>query len=247
MTGTGDKRNRTRPKMRRAAGRDVGEDVHHQRRLAMVSEQIEKRGVTDPRVLAAMAAVPRHRFVPKLRVGEAYRDHPLPIAASQTISQPYIVALMAEAAEIGPDDRVLEVGTGSGYGAAVLGELAAEVVTVERHRKLADAAAGVLTELGYANVTVVGADGTVGYPPGAPYAAVVVTASTARIPPPLVEQLADGGRLIVPVGSPASVQILTRVRRTGTQTSSEILARVRFVPLIGDPEGDGRTSVLPKS
>ena len=150
MTGTGDKRNRTRPKMRRAAGRDVGEDVHHQRRLAMVSEQIEKRGVTDPRVLAAMAAVPRHRFVPKLRVGEAYRDHPLPIAASQTISQPYIVALMAEAAEIGPDDRVLEVGTGSGYGAAVLGELAAEVVTVERHRKLADAAAGVLTELGYA-------------------------------------------------------------------------------------------------
>ena len=247
MASTGDKQNRIRRRKRRAISRDVGEDVHRQRRLAMVSNQIENRGVSDPRVLAAMAVVPRHRFVPKSRVGEAYRDHPLPIAASQTISQPYIVALMAEAAEIGPDDRVLEVGTGSGYGAAVLGELAAEVVTVERHRKLADAAAGVLTELGYANVTVVGADGTVGYPPGAPYAAVVVTASTARIPPPLVEQLADGGRLIVPLGAPASVQDLTRLRRTGNQTSTENLARVRFVPLIGDPDGDGTTSVPRKS
>ena len=235
MANSGDKQNRTRRGMRRATRPDVGEDVHRERRLAMVSNQIKNRGVTDARVLAAMAAVPRHRFVPKLRVGQAYQDHPLPIAASQTISQPYIVALMAEAAEIGPDDRVLEVGTGSGYGAAVLAELAAEVVTVERHRKLADAAAEVLAELGYANVTVANADGSLGYPPSAPYGAMVVTASTAHIPPPLVEQLTDGGRLIIPLGSPTEVQHLTRVRRTDTQVSSEILASVRFVPFVVDP------------
>ena len=179
-----------------------------------------------------MRSVPRHRFVSRALAGDAYQDHPLPIAAGQTISQPYIVALMAEAAAIRPDDRVLEVGTGSGYGAAVLAELAASVVTVERHRKLADAAARVLTELGYANVTVVRADGSQGHSPGAPYDAVVVTAAAPVIPPPLVEQLADGGRLVIPVGPPSLSQNLTLVRRTGDQTTTKQFCPVRFVPLV---------------
>lgn len=200
----------------------------------MVDKQIKKRGVVDPRVLAAMAAVPRHRFVPKMLTKQAYADHPLPIPASQTISQPYMVALMAEAAEISPSDRVLEVGTGSGYGAAVLSELAADVVTVERHQKLADAAREMLDELGYDNVTVLNADGSLGYLARAPYAAVVVTASSETIPARLVEQLADGGRLIIPLGSLGEVQHLTRLRRTGDQSTTESLGWVRFVPLIED-------------
>ena len=200
----------------------------------MVDKQIRNRGVVDPRVLAAMAAVPRHRFVPELLTNQAYQDHPLPIAANQTISQPYMVALMAEAAEIGPNDHVLEVGTGSGYGAAVLSELAADVVTVERHKKLADAARKVLADLDYDNVTVVKADGSLGYPPGAPFAAVVVTASSETIPARLVEQLADGGRLIIPLGSLGEVQHLTRLRKTGDQSTTETLGWVRFVPLIED-------------
>ena len=163
-------------------------------------------------------------------------DHPLPIAAGQTISQPYIVALMAEAAAIRPDDRVLEVGTGSGYGAAVLAELATSVVSIERHRKLADIAARVLDELGYSNVTVVRGDGSFGYPSGAPFDAVVVTAAAPAIPPPLVEQLADGGRLVIPVGPPSSAQNLTLVTRAGHKTTSERFCPVRFVPLV---VGDG--------
>ncbi len=200
----------------------------------MVDKQMRNRGVNDRRVLAAMESVPRHLFVEESLAGTAYQDHPLPIAASQTISQPYIVALMAEAAEITPDDRVLEVGTGSGYGAAVLAELAAEVITVERHQKLADAAAELLAELGYDNVKVVRADGTLGYAQGAPYSAVVVTASTENTPSPLIEQLADGGRLIIPLGPLGEVQHLTRLKRTGNATTTEALGRVRFVPLIAD-------------
>ena len=200
----------------------------------MVRRQIEGRGIGDQRVLAAMRSVPRHRFVARRLSGDAYKDHPLPIAAGQTISQPYIVALMAEAAAIGPDDRVLEVGTGSGYGAAVLAELAASVVSVERHRKLADAAARVLAELGYANATVLCADGSQGHPPGAPYDAVVVTAAAPRIPPQLVDQLADGGRLVIPVGLPSFSQNLTLVRRVGDETTSERFCPVRFVPLVID-------------
>ena len=200
----------------------------------MVDRQIKNRGVTDPRVLAAMESVPRHLFVQDSLAATAYQDHPLPIAADQTISQPYIVALMAEAAEITPHERVLEVGTGSGYGAAVLAELAAEVITVERHQNLADRAAEVLTELGCHNVTVVNADGTRGYSQGAPYSAVVVTASTQNIPSPLIAQLADGGRLIIPLGSLGEVQQLTRLRRTGDRTTTETLGAVRFVPLIAD-------------
>ena len=200
----------------------------------MVRRQIEGRGVCDPRVLAAMRSVPRHRFVSRTLAGDAYKDHPLPISVGQTISQPYIVALMAEAAAIGPDDRVLEVGTGSGYGAAVLAELAASVVSVERHRKLADGAARVLGELGYANATVVCGDGSQGYQSGAPYAAVVVTAAALSIPPQLVDQLADGGRLVIPVGPPSLSQNLTLITRMGDETTSKQFCPVRFVPLVED-------------
>ena len=235
MSSGHDKPNRRRQTKRALARGAVAKDVYRKRRLAMVNKQINNRGVTDPRVLAAMESVPRHLFVQESLAETAYQDHPLPIAASQTISQPYIVALMAEAAEITPQDRVLEVGTGSGYGAAVLAGLAAEVITVERHQNLADAAAKVLAELGYHNVTVVKADGTLGYPRGAPYSAVVVTASTENTPSPLVEQLADGGRLVIPLGPLGQVQHLTRLKRTGNQTTTETLGRVRFVPLIADP------------
>ena len=210
----------------------ASEDRHRDRRMAMVRRQIEGRGVCDPRVLDAMRTVPRHRFVARSLAGDAYKDYPLAIPAGQTISQPYIVALMAEAAAIGLQDRVLEVGTGSGYGAAVLAELAASVVSVERHRKLADAAARVLAELGYATATVVCADGSQGHPPGAPYDAVVVTAAASRIPPALIDQLADGGRLVIPVGPPSFSQNLTLVTRKGDETSSKRFCPVRFVPLV---------------
>ena len=210
----------------------AAEDRHRHRRLAMVRRQIEGRGVCDPRVLEAMRTVPRHRFVARSLAGDAYKDYPLAISAGQTISQPYIVALMAEAAAIGPQDRVLEVGTGSGYGAAVLAKLAASVVSVERHRKLADAAARVLAELEYATAIVVCADGSQGHPPGAPYDAVVVTAAASRIPPALIDQLADGGRLVIPVGPPSFSQNLTLVTRKGDETFSKRFCPVRFVPLI---------------
>ncbi len=213
----------------------AAEDRHRDPRLAMVRRQIEGRGVCDPRVLAAMKSVPRHRFVSRSLASDAYKDHPLPIPAGQTISQPYIVALMAEAAAIGPDDRVLEVGTGSGYGAAVLAELAGSVVSVERHRKLADAAARVLSKLEYANTTVVCADGSQGHQPGAPYDAVVVTAAASSIPPALVDQLADGGRLVIPLGPPSQSQNLTLITRTGDKTTSKRFCPVRFVPLVKGP------------
>lgn len=234
MVSGQDKPRRRRKSARAPARRNNAEDVHRKRRQAMVDEQIKKRGVTDPRVLAAMESVPRHLFVRESLAATAYKDHPLPIAADQTISQPYVVALMAEAAEITPHERILEVGTGSGYGAAVLAELAAEVITVERHQNLAGRATEVLAELGYHNVTVAETDGSLGYAPRAPYSAVLVTASTPTIPDLLVDQLADGGRLIIPLGPLGQVQQLTRLRRTGDRTTTETLGAVRFVPLISD-------------
>ena len=208
------------------------QDRHDDRRLTMVRRQIEGRGVRDPQVLDAMRTVPRHRFVARTLAGDAYKDHPLPIGAGQTISQPYIVALMAEAAAIGPDHRVLEVGTGSGYGAAVLAELGSSVITAERHRKLANSAARILAELGYDNATVVCADGSQGHPPGAPYDAVVVTAAAPSIPSALIDQLADGGRMVIPVGPASFSQNLTLVRREGDETTYERFCPVRFVPLV---------------
>ena len=204
------------------------------RRLKMVKQHIVRRGVTDGRVLQAMQTVQRERFIAGDLIEVAYDDRPLPIEDNQTISQPFIVALMAEAAELKPSDRVLEVGTGSGYGATVLGCIADEVWTVERHQALADQARRRLDELGFDNVHVVTGDGTLGWLGRAPYDAIVVTADAPTVPPALIEQLADRGRLIIPVGPDGGVQQLVRVRRLGDEIIEENLGSVQFVPLIGE-------------
>jgi protein-L-isoaspartate(D-aspartate) O-methyltransferase len=201
-------------------------------RAKMVRNQIEARGVHDPRVLAAMRAVPRHRFVPAYQIASAYRDSPLPIGEGQTISQPYIVALMSEMLELTGDEKVLEIGTGSGYQAAILGQLAAEVISVERFESLAQEARARLQELGYHNVRVDVGDGSLGWPPDAPYDAIIVTAASPELPPPLEDQLAEGGRLVAPVG-PRWTQHLVRVRRRKGKLHREKTIGVAFVPLIG--------------
>lgn len=204
----------------------------------MVERQIAGRGVSDERVLSAMRSIPREHFVDPADVREAYEDHPLPIGDGQTISQPYVVALMAEAAELEPDSRVLEVGTGSGYGAAVLGRIAAQVWTIERHAELARTAVPALRAAGVCNVHVLHGDGSRGWPAEAPYDAIVVTAAGEAVPDALLDQLADGGRLIMPVGDPAA-QELTRIRRVGERFEREELGAVRFVPLLPDvPDPD---------
>jgi protein-L-isoaspartate(D-aspartate) O-methyltransferase len=200
----------------------------------MVRRHLAGRDITDPEVLRAMGTVPRERFVPPSARAHAYDDRALPIDAGQTISQPYIVALMSQALELDASSRVLEIGTGSGYAAAVLGEIAAHVDTVERHRELVAGATAALADLGYTNVAVHEGDGSLGWPEGAPYDAVVVTASGPSVPEALVEQLADGGRLVLPVGGRAGDQRLVRVRRHGLTVTEEDLGGVAFVPLIGD-------------
>jgi protein-L-isoaspartate(D-aspartate) O-methyltransferase len=201
----------------------------------MVDEQLERRGISDPLVLDAMASVPREAFVPPELRAEAYADGPLPIGESQTISQPFIVALMIEALELTGGERVLEVGGGSGYAAAVLARIAEEVYSVERHRSLADQAAARLRELGVENVEVICADGTRGWPERAPYDAIVVAAGAPVVPRPLEEQLAVGGRLVIPVGGVRTVQELLRVTRISeTEYRREKLTDVRFVPLVGE-------------
>lgn len=205
-----------------------------ERRERMVERDIAGRGVVDPGVLAAMRSVPRHRFVPDELVDDAHDDRALPIGAGQTISQPYVVALMAEAAELTPTSRVLEIGTGSGYGAAVLGAVAAEVWTIERHDSLAVVARDRLVDAGCDNVHVVVGDGTGGLPDHAPFDAIVVTAAAADVPPALVDQLADGGRLIMPVGSPRGGQQLRRIRRRADRLEEDDLGSVRFVPLVAE-------------
>jgi protein-L-isoaspartate(D-aspartate) O-methyltransferase len=201
-------------------------------RNRMVDTQIEIRGVTDLRVLAAMRRVPRHRFVPQSLWDQAYNDYPLPIGEDQTISQPYIVALMTEALELKSTDRVLEIGTGSGYQAAVLAELAAEVYSIDRLASLAEQAQKVLAELGYKNFHVRVGDGTLGWPEEAPFEAILVTAGAPQVPRPLVEQLALGGRLVIPVGDRFS-QTLTRVLKTEDGVKYDYLGGCRFVRLIG--------------
>ncbi len=205
----------------------------------MVERDVAARGVTQRSVLDAMAAVPRERFVPEDLAEFAYDDTPLSIAEGQTISQPYIVAVMAEAAELGPDDRVLEIGAGSGYGAAVLGRVADEVWTVERHAALAHDAAAALAGVGADNVHVLHGDGTLGWPERAPFDAIVVTAGAPVVPDALLEQLADGGRLVMPVGPETRGQELLRIRRRGDSFSEEHLGAVRFVPLIPDDVAPG--------
>lgn len=201
-------------------------------RTAMVRDQIERRGIHDPRVLQAMCSVPRHRFVPSSMQDYAYKDGPLPIGMGQTISQPYIVAAMTSLLELYGEERVLEIGTGSGYQAAILGELAQTVHTVELHTPLALQAEALLRELGYQNVYVHNADGSFGWQPAAPYHAILVTAAAPRIPGPLIEQLSEGGRLIIPVGY-RDGQMLERWRKAGEQIHRESLFPVAFVPFRG--------------
>jgi protein-L-isoaspartate(D-aspartate) O-methyltransferase len=214
-------------------GKNANKIDYEKQREQMVKTQIVSRGIRDERVLAAMRAVPRHRFVPDHVVGSAYRDSPLPIGGGQTISQPYIVALMTELLQLQVSDKVLEIGTGSGYQAAVLAQIAAEVITVERIPALAKDAFQTLTDLGYENIGVKVSDGTLGWPDEAPYDVIIVTAAAPSIPDPLKEQLADGGRLVAPVG-PRRAQTLQRVRRTGDRFHTESLIGVAFVPLVGE-------------
>jgi protein-L-isoaspartate(D-aspartate) O-methyltransferase len=212
------------------------EDVR-QRRLDMVERQIRQRGVTDPRVLEVMRSVPRERFVPEDAVSRAYEDSPLSIGLGQTISQPYIVAYMTEALAIQPGHRVLEIGTGSGYQAAVLGRLAREVYTVEIVPALARRASAVLKELGYSNVFVREGDGYAGWPEQAPFDRIMVTAAPDEIPQPLIDQLAPGGRLVIPVGSQGETQWMTIVERTPSGVVERRTIPVQFVPFT---RGTGR-------
>jgi protein-L-isoaspartate(D-aspartate) O-methyltransferase len=211
-------------------------------REEMVRRQIEARGVYDEGVLAAMRTVPRHQFVPPHVIGTAYHDAPLPIGHGQTISQPYIVAYMTAALELTGEERVLEIGTGSGYQAAILAELVAQVVSVERLPKLAEEASVVLSALGYDNVHVVVGDGTLGWPEQAPYDAIMITAAAPDLPEPLRWQLADRGRLVAPIG-PRWTQQLVRVRRRDDGFHTETLLGVAFVPLIGKHGWDRRGGV----
>lgn len=203
-----------------------------QERAAMVRDQLQLRGISDGRVLAAMERVPRHRFLPTEAQHNAYADRAVPIAEGQSISQPYVVALMAEALQLRGDERVLEIGTGSGYAAAVLSQLAADVVTIERIPALAEAAEQRLATLGYINVRVIGGDGTAGLPGEAPFDAITVAAASPWVPRPLRDQLAPGGRLVIPVGGRGE-QLLLRVTRDASGDHVEQLSGVRFVPLIG--------------
>lgn len=204
-------------------------------RERMLETHLRGRDIDDQRVLAAMRAVPREAFVPPGMEAEAYADTPLPIGEGQTISQPYMVALMAQAAAIGARDRVLEVGTGSGYAAAVLGELAASVHSVERLPRLAASAARRLAALGYGHVHVHEGDGALGWRQEAPFNAILVAAGAPAVPQALREQLAIGGRLVIPLGASGGVQRLCRLTRTTIdQFSTEDLGGVVFVPLIGD-------------
>jgi len=206
-------------------------------RESMVREQIAARGVRDTRVLAAMRKVPRHLFVPAEMVPSAYADQPLPIGHGQTISQPYIVGFMTEALELKPRDRVLEIGTGSGYQAAVLAELAAEVFSIEIVEPLGKEVALRLRDLGYSRIKLRIGDGYRGWPEAAPFDAIIVTAAPDHIPPALVDQLAPGGRLVLPVGR--FFQQLVRVRRTPGGIKQEELLPVRFVPMVGEAEKPG--------
>jgi protein-L-isoaspartate(D-aspartate) O-methyltransferase len=198
----------------------------------MVETQIEARGIHDPRVLEAMREIPRHVFIPGDLSGAAYHDRPLPIGKGQTISQPYIVALMTELLGVQQGDRVLEIGTGSGYQAAILARLAGEVVSLERIPEVAEQARKNLSALGITRVAVIVGDGTEGYPPRAPYNAIIITASTPEIPPPLIDQLADGGRLVAPVGG-RDLQELVKLVRHGDRIERLSYGGVVFVPLIG--------------
>ena len=212
------------------------ENRYAQAREEMVRRQLQGRDITNPVVLRAMGAVPRHEFVRPENRSQAYHDTPIPIGHGQTISQPYIVALMTQLIEPRPGMRVLEIGTGSGYQAAVLAEILSDVYTIEIVEPLAEWGGANLSRAGYDHVAVKHADGYYGWSEHAPFDAIVVTAAAGTIPPPLVDQLADGGVMVIPVGSPFRTQMLTLVRRDGQQITTEALLPVRFVPFVRGPE-----------
>ena len=203
-------------------------------RERMIERHIEGRGLDDPALVAAFRSVPREAFVSRDYAEAAYADTPLPIGNGQTISQPYIVALTIDAAEIGPKDKILEIGAGSGYAAAVIGRIAKQVIAVERHHELVRIADERMRRLGYDNVVIVEGDGTLGCPEEAPFDAIVGAASGSHVPQALVDQLKPGGRIVMPLGGPGSVQVLVKVtkREDGT-LEQENLGAVRFVPLVG--------------
>lgn len=204
-------------------------------REAMVERQLKRRGIHEQQILDAFRQVPREAFISEEYAHLAYGDHPLPIEANQTISQPYIVALMIQAAEIGPEDKVLEVGSGSGYAAAVISRIAYRVIGIERQRDLVEVSRERLRRLGYDNVEIVEGDGTKGWPQEAPYSAILAAASGSHVPESLIEQLAPGGRLVIPLGDPGWVQELVKVtKQEDGILKQENLGGVRFVPLIGE-------------
>jgi len=207
----------------------LGQDYATER-LAMVREQIQRRGISNPTVLRALRSVPRHEFVPDDQRGLAYRDRPVRIGYGQTISQPFIVAFMTEMLELHHSSRVLEIGTGSGYQAAILATIIDTVFTIEIIPELAGQAGERLARLDYSNVNVRQGDGYHGWPSSAPFDAIIVTAAAQHIPPPLIEQLRDGGRMIIPVGTPFLVQSLMLVEKSGDKVKTRSLMPVRFVP-----------------
>lgn len=223
----------------RSPARAEEEEAMTRARLRMVETQIAARGVRDERVLAAMRRVPRHLFVPEALRDEAYRDHPLPIGHGQTISQPYVVAVMTELADVGPGDRVLEIGTGSGYQCAILAELAARVFSIEIVPELAESAERRLRDLGYENVTVRCGDGWLGWPEEAPFDAIVVTAAPPEVPKALLDQLAEGGRLVIPVGT--GLQELKVFTKEDGRIRERTVFPVRFVPMVHGEESAERT------
>jgi protein-L-isoaspartate(D-aspartate) O-methyltransferase len=211
-------------------------DPYFEKRQRMVERDLQGRGIKDPKVLEAMGKIPRQLFVEESLRDQAYADHPLPIGEGQTISQPYVVALMTEAVRLRPGDRVLEIGTGSGYQAAVLAEIAKDVYTIEIRKRLAEAAARRLADLGYKSIQVKYGDGYFGWEEYAPFDVIMITASANHIPPPLIKQLKEGGRLILPLGSTLFHQTLTLVTKEKGEPRMEQREAVVFVPLIGEVE-----------
>lgn len=209
-------------------------DSFQAQREAMVEQQIRRRGIKDPATLQAMRDVPRHLFVPPDLQKYAYEDSPLPIGLDQTISQPYIVALMTEAAQLAPEARVLDIGTGSGYAAAILAKIVSQVYSIERIETLAMQAAARLKELGYGNITVKAGDGTLGWPEAGPFDAIIVTAGAPVVPESFKSQLKEGGRVIIPVGDGLSQQLLRLRKGPKGEYTRELIEHVRFVPLIGE-------------
>ncbi len=209
-------------------------DKYANTRKRMIEDDLKGRDIIDENVLNIMAKVPRHKFVPENLIERAYDDNPLPIGYGQTISQPYIVALMTQSLDLKPEDKVLEIGTGSGYQAAVLAEIVSEVYTIEIIKELAESAEERLKNMGYKNIKVKNADGYFGWEEYAKFDKIIITAAANHIPPPLLEQLKDGGKLIIPLGSTLRFQTLTLVTKKDNDTETEFITGVRFVPMTGE-------------